>query len=254
MISQRRGFARLCAGMLVLVLSVAGPATVRAQQPCRLRAAVDSLKIPHRSADGTLLLDPDAVPWRNAAVTELRHDCTRMLDYPGLVTQVRAFWSDSDLYFLFTAPYRKLNLFLPAQGGGDRDKLWDRDVVEIFLGSNHENINRYREFEIAPTGDHVDLNIEYDLKHYDQSWDSHWQTAARIDETSHRWYAAARIPLAAISAAAPRPGTRWRMNLYRIDGEGPDENRRFLCWRSTCVVNRDPNHVPEAFGTLIFGP
>ena len=251
MISLCRRFARLCGGMLVA--GGAGLATAHAQKPCQLRSAVDSLTIPHLQASRTLLADPDAVPWHSAAIAELRHDCTRVLDYPDLATQVRAFWSDSALYFLFVAPYRKLNLFLPAQGDGDRDKLWDRDVVEIFLGSDQKNINRYREFEIAPTGDHVDLNIEYDLRHYDQTWDSHWRTAARIDEQAHRWYAVASIPLAAISAEPPRPGTRWRMNLYRIDGEGPDQNRRFLCWRSTCVVNRDPNHVPEAFGTLIFG-
>jgi len=43
------------------------------------------------------------------------------------------------------------------------------------------------------------------------------------------------------------------MNLYRIEGQGPDERRHFLCWQPTCVVNRDPNHVPEAFGSLVFG-
>jgi hypothetical protein len=48
------------------------------------------------------------------------------------------------------------------------------------------------------------------------------------------------------------PGTRWRMNLYRIDGRGPDPVRHFLCWQQTCVKDRDPNHVPEHFGTLVF--
>ena len=66
------------------------------------------------------------------------------------------------------------------------------------------------------------------------------------------WYTAARIPLASVSTSSVAPGTRWRMNLYRIDGDGPDSQRRFLCWQPTCVLNRDPNHVPEAFGTLIF--
>ncbi len=42
------------------------------------------------------------------------------------------------------------------------------------------------------------------------------------------------------------------MNLYRIEGEGPDAKRHFLCWQPTCVRGRDPNHVPENFGTLIF--
>jgi hypothetical protein len=47
-------------------------------------------------------------------------------------------------------------------------------------------------------------------------------------------------------------GDKWRVNLYRIDGLGADPVRRFMCWQPTCVVNRDPNHVPEHFGTLIF--
>jgi hypothetical protein len=48
------------------------------------------------------------------------------------------------------------------------------------------------------------------------------------------------------------PGTRWRANLYRIDGDGPDLKRRFMCWQPTCVKDRDPNHVRENFGTLVF--
>ena len=30
--------------------------------------------------------------------------------------------------------------------------------------------------------------------------------------------------------------------------------RHFLCWQQTCVANRDPNHVPENFGTLVRRP
>ena len=33
---------------------------------------------------------------------------------------------------------------------------------------------------------------------------------------------------------------------------GEDPQRHFMCWQPTCVVNRDPNHVPEHFGTLVF--
>ena len=108
-------------------------------------------------------------------------------------------------------------------GGGPRDKLWDRDVVEMFLGDDWTNIRHYREFEIAPTGDWIDLAIDLDHESYDQSWRSGWTTAARIDEAAHVWYAAARIPLKRSRAAAPvKPGTKWRANLYRIEGQGPD--------------------------------
>jgi hypothetical protein len=48
-------------------------------------------------------------------------------------------------------------------------------------------------------------------------------------------------------------GTLWRANFYLIDGPPPDTSRRFLCWRATCAPGRDPNHVPERFGSLLFG-
>ena len=78
-----------------------------------------------------------------------------------------------------------------------------------------------------------------------------------LDEASPQtWYAAAKNT--AESHQSPptsvNPGTKWRINLYRIDGLGADPQRpHFMCWQPTCVyVNREPNHVPEHFGTLEF--
>ncbi len=236
----------------LFVLFLAAGALACAQQPCTVTQPTATFKTPHVSGDPALSADPAASVWRNAAATSISKDCSKQIDYPSLSTEVRSFWTDTHLYLLFTCPYHELNLFLPAIGGGPRDKLWDRDVVEMFLGDDWQNIRHYREFEIAPTGDWIDLAIDLDHQSYDQSWRSHWTTAAHIDEARHIWYAAARIPLAAVSAAPVKPGTRWRANLYRIEGLGPDSGRHFLCWQPTCVVNRDPNHVPENFGTLVF--
>jgi hypothetical protein len=208
------------------------------------------MSIPHVSGSPDLSLE--AKRWTRAGAVEISKDCSRVIDYPEIRTEVRGFWTDTDLYLLFRCPYRDLNLFLPAQGGGPRVKLWDRDVVEMFLGDDWNNIRHYREFEIAPTGDWIDLAIDLDQKSYDHSWRSGWKTAARIDSETKVWYAAARIPLRSVSTAPVKPGTRWRMNLYRIEGLGPDSQRHFLCWQPTCVVDRDPNHVPEHFGTLVF--
>lgn len=173
------------------------------------------------------------------------------MDYPDLKTEVKGFWSDTDLYLLFICPYRTLNVFLPPQNLEARRGLWDRDVVEIFLGDDWESIRHYREFEISPTADWIDLAIDLDRRGQNRAWRSGWKTTARIDERAKTWYAACRIPLKSVSEKAIKPGTRWRANLYRIDGDGPDPQRRFMCWQPTCVVNRDPNHVPENFGTLI---
>ena len=104
--------------------------------------------------------------WRAATSAAITRDCSRTLDYADLRTEVRGFWTDTDLYFLFIAPYRSLNLFLPAANDAPRRGLWDRDVVEMFLGDDWNNIRHYREFEIAPTGDWIDLAIDLDRPNF----------------------------------------------------------------------------------------
>ncbi len=226
--------------------------TAAAQPPCTVSHPTATLSVPHRAAPNTLATESTSPMWRGAATTWISMDCSKSMDYPKLKTEVRAFWTDTDLYLLFVCPYMELNLFLPADNRHARSHLWDRDVVEIFLGDDWQNIRHYREFEIAPTGDWIDLAIDLDRDLHDESWRSGWTTAAHIDPLTHVWYAAARIPLASISSAPIHAGTRWRMNLYRTDGLGADPQRHFMCWQPTCVVDQDPNHVPENFGTLVF--
>lgn len=223
-----------------------------AQEPCVTTQPTATFSIRHVDGSPELTLDPDAPLWKSAAVQSMDKDCSRQITYPKIRTVIRAFWTDTDLFFLFQCPYTVLNLFLPADNTKKREGLWDRDVVEMFLGDDWTNIRHYREFEIAPTGDWIDLAIDLDHKSYDHNWSSGWRTMARIDKEQKVWYAAARIPLSAVSSKAIEEGTKWRMNLYRIDGLGPDKQRHFLCWQPTCVQNRDPNHVPEHFGTLVF--
>jgi len=219
---------------------------------CEFSPPAAQLTVPHCSTHPELTTDPSAACWRTGGNTEITKDCSRQIVYPNLRTSIRAFWTDDELFLLFQCPYSVLNLFTPPDHALPRVGLWDRDVVEMFLGDDWSNIRHYREFEIAPTGDWIDLAIDLDHESNDHSWRSGWHTTARIDEAHKVWYAAARIPLRAVSAKPVAPGTRWRMNLYRIDGLGPDTERHFLCWQPTCVQKRDPNHVPEHFGTLVF--
>jgi len=222
---------------------------------CEVSSPTASFSIPYVDQPQELSTDPHSSTWSHAASAWMDKDCTRQIDYPNLKTEVRGFWTGSDLYLLFICPYYELNLWLPPDNSKDRLKLWDRDVVEFFLGDNWTNIKVYREFEIAPTGDWVDLAIDLNRKDDDYNaaaWNSGWQRQARIDEKNHIWYAASRVPLHSVSEKKVVPGTKWRANLYRIDGLGEDPVRRFLCWQPTCAPNRDPNHVPEHFGTLIF--
>jgi hypothetical protein len=241
--------------LLIVVASLAlsiQPAQPRVAEPCAVSQPTAEFSVTHVLGVPELSTNPEADVWKGANATRIVRDCSRKADYPDLATEVRGFWTDTDVYFLFVCPYRSLNVFRPTQHDRPRRSLWDRDVVELFLGDDWTNIRHYREFEIAPTGDWIDLAIDLDRRGPGPAWSSGWTTAARIDERAKTWYAAARIPLRSVSEQAVVAGGRWRANLYRIDGEGPDSVRRFLCWQPTCVINRDPNHVPEHFGTLTF--
>ncbi len=239
------------AGFLICLAGLVLPA-LPGQTPCEVSRPTASFSIPHVKSPRDLNTDPPSATWKKAKSAWMVKDCSRTLDYPDLKSEVKGFWSDTDLYLLFVCAYRTLNLWLPPQNDQPRRKLWDRDVVEMFFGDDWENIRHYREFEIAPTADWIDLAIDLDHRGKDRGWRSGWKTTARIDEQAKIWYAACRIPLQSVSEKPVKPGTRWRANLYRIDGDGPDPQRRFMCWQPTCVVNRDPNHVPENFGTLLF--
>lgn len=242
----------------VLAFSVAGlavqlPQAQRQLPPiCEVSRPTATFAVEHVISVGELSTDPASTQWRRAKSAWITRDCTRTLDYPDLKTEVRGFWTDTDLYLLFISPYRSLNVFLPPKNDAPRRGLWDRDVVEVFLGNDWNDIRHYREFEVAPTGDWIHLAIDLDRPEANREWKSGSKTRARIDQNAKVWYAAFQIPLHSVSQHPVTPGTRWRANLYRIDGDGPDPQRRFMCWQPTCAPGRDPNHVPENFGTLVF--
>ena len=179
---------------------------------------------------------------------------------PEVSTTVRVLWSDKFLYLGYECPYTKLTVFDPPQHGKERLGLWDRDVVEAFIGSDLDHIGRYTEFEIAPTNEKLDLILNLESggrasprasaekpapSERDFDWQSGFESAIKTNEQAHVWTAEVRIPLAKLSTSKPEPGTRWRLNLYRCDRA----NNAFLAWNPTL---QGSFHAPEKFGTLIF--
>jgi hypothetical protein len=165
-----------------------------------------------------------------------------------LATKVRLLWSDEFLYLGYECPYGKLTVFEPPNFdqeriSGDQQALWDRDVVEAFIGSDQKNIKNYTEFEVAPTNERLDLTL--DLPERDFVWSSRFQTAVKVNRRAKVWTCEMRIPLHALAAARPEAGTRWRLNLYRCDRD----HKAFLAWSPTL---RGSFHVPEKFGVLEF--
>ena len=116
---------------------------------------------------------------------------------PRYRTEVRTRWTKSNLYFLFVCPYEELHLKPAPNTQKETNELWNWDVAEVFIGSDFANIKRYKEFEISPQGEWVDLDIDLGKPHHEDgwTWNSGFEVKARIDRGTHTWYGAMRIPL-----------------------------------------------------------
>lgn len=164
---------------------------------------------------------------------------------PARQTQVRLLWSPETLYLRFECRYRELNLFSDSDPNGRRDHLWDRDVAEAFLQPDPSRPPYYKEFEVAPNGLWIDLDISpgplQDLK-------SGLQRSVFLDEKNHTWAAELAIPMKALIEKFDQRAV-WHANFYRV--EGGKEPRAYLAWQPT--HSPQPNfHVPSAFGRLRF--
>jgi alpha-galactosidase len=160
-------------------------------------------------------------------------------------TEVRLLWTPESLYLRFDARYRTITIFSDAETNGRRDQLWDRDVCEAFLQPDPSELRRYKEFEVAPNGFWIDLDIAPSGK---QDLRSGLRRRTDIDEVNKRWQAVLALPMKSLMERFDSSAV-WRANFYRV--EGPAEPRFYCAWRPTHTAQ--PNfHVPEAFGKLLF--
>jgi hypothetical protein len=65
-------------------------------------------------------------------------------------TEVRVLWTEKAWYLKFRCRYRTLTVFENSEPNGRRDKLWDRDVAEVFIQPDPSRAGCYWEFEISP--------------------------------------------------------------------------------------------------------
>lgn len=163
--------------------------------------------------------------------------------------EARVLWSGSFLYVRFDAKQKEpLVVSGKPDTGNEADRLWERDVCEIFLAPDKRQFRKYFEFEVAPTGEWMDLKIHQktDDRTTDWNYSSGLKTAARIE--SDRVVMAIKIPWDAFGTK-PSAGDIWAGNIYRAVGSG--EGRGYLAWSPT--LTKTPNfHRPEKFGEFEF--
>jgi hypothetical protein len=163
--------------------------------------------------------------------------------------KARLLWSNKALYVRFeTGRGEPLVVSRTPDLTKKTLQLWDRDVCEIFIAPDAASPKKYFEFEIAPTGEWIDLAIDLTsgIRQTDWDYSSGMTSAARIED--NRVVMALKVDWKALGKT-PKAGDAWRGNLFRCVGKDP--TRGYLAWRPT--KTKEPSfHVPEKFGEFGF--
>lgn len=207
--------------------------------------AASVIESAHSTRELAMVADPNAAEWTDAPRVFARVDKAGV-PVAGPPTEIRSRWTAEHLYLLYLCPYTELNLKPDPVTGEETPRLWNWDVAEAFIGWDEAHIGRYKEFQVSPQGEWVDLDIDRGdpKRQQGMGWNSGYAVAARIDRDAKVWYGLMRIPFRAIDPRTPENGHTLRIGLFRISGANP---RVHYTWRPTGAATF---HVPEAFGTL----
>ena len=188
---------------------------------------------------------PVSAAWEKAPAIQFDHDWQGKNADPQRETQVQLLWTPDALYLKFLARYRSITVFADAEPNGRRDKLWERDVAEVFLRPPESEARNYKEIEVSPNGLWIDLEIAPGEKH---DLKSGLRRRVKVDEQNKTWVAELVLPMKSLTANFDSVKA-WRVNFFRVEGDS--EPRFYSAWRPT--ETPAPNfHVPEAFGKLVF--
>ncbi|MDQ3635007.1 MAG: carbohydrate-binding family 9-like protein [Acidobacteriota bacterium] len=167
----------------------------------------------------------------------------------GRQFKTKLLWSDTSLYVRFEANQNEpLVVNNEPNLESKTDKLWEKDVCEIFLAPNKDEFRKYFEFEVAPTGEWIDLKIHQmpDKRETGFDYNSGMKTAAKIEKD--KVVMAFKVEWKAFGKT-PKVGDVWLGNILRA--VGTESNRGYLGWSPT--MTDEPNfHIPEKFGEFEF--
>ncbi|MEP7365092.1 MAG: carbohydrate-binding family 9-like protein [Acidobacteriota bacterium] len=223
-----------------------------------LLAADEPLKIHRAAKDFALTVDPAASVWKKAPPVHASVDPMGNTQ-PLNQFDFRILWTPAYLYIHFTCPYDALTLKPDPDLKNETNQLWNWDVTEVFIGADFNAIHRYRELQVSPQGEFVDLDIDRKAMNGNNAikWNSGFEVLAKIDSDKKIWYGAMKVPASAILNGVPgapaqnQNGLKLRLNVYRLAGKGPVNGvgpSRSILWKP---VGNPSHHTPEKFGEAV---
>jgi hypothetical protein len=99
-----------------LLLSITGRLLAQDPPLCQVTRPTASFSIPYVKSQQELNSDPGSATWKNAASAWMSKICSRELEYSDLKTEIKGFWTDTDLYLLFVCPYRPKTYIVDGRG------------------------------------------------------------------------------------------------------------------------------------------
>lgn len=168
---------------------------------------------------------------------------------PRYQTSVQVAYDDTALYVRFVCEDPDIWGILTARDS----RIFEEEVVELFIAPGADTPVRYYEFEVSPLGTLLDLSVyspDLDRRTLitNYAWDCpglRW-CAAR-DDAQALWYAYLVVPWASLGAGRELQRT-WRANFYRVERPRNDAPE-YSCWSPTMSDPPD-YHRPAYFGYL----
>lgn len=201
-----------------------------------------------RSQDFELTGNGSSQLWKQAKWVELPQ---RMSEGKSYKTVAKLMYSNSGIYCLFQCEDEKITSTLTE----DFADLWTEDVVEIFFWPD-ESLPVYFEYELSPRNYELPIMVPnrdgyfFGWRPWKYEGDKLTRHKTSISEKADdsTWIAEFFIPytlLKPLVDGAPESGTKWRMNMYRLDY---DNGQSRWAWQTI----RTNFHDYESYGTMVF--
>jgi hypothetical protein len=219
----------------------------------------DSSLVIKKTADFKVNGEGNAPNWASAQWFDITVQKGPNQPAPGkqFPTQVKILYSEKGIYFLFNCTDQKLTATITEDFGA----LFKEDVVEVFLWPD-TSVPIYLEYEVSPLDYELPILVP-NIKGRAQGWKP-WNYNER-NKVQHAtsaqggqkksmasvegWKAEFFIPFTLMNpiapSTAPKPGTKWKGNFYRIDYDG---ETAYYSWQKT----NGSFHEFMKFGTLVF--